>query len=94
MKPAQKADIRRVKNELQGKPITRTLVASYTMPFIHLLDCPASYTGQAGKAAVANSEESGLVFKSAREFVGRSFFVSDFPPTPDDGQDGDIWFEY
>jgi hypothetical protein len=94
MKPAQKADIRRVKNELQGKPITRTIVANYTMPFTQLLDCPASYAGQAGKAVVVNDSESGMAFKSARELVGRSFFVSDSPPTPSDGQDGDIWFEY
>jgi len=94
MKPAQKADIRRVKNELQGKPITRTLIANYTMPFTQLIDCPHSYDGQAGKASVVNTSETGMEFKSARELVGRSFFVSDFPPTPDDGQDGDIWFEY
>jgi len=26
--------------------------------------------------------------------IGRTIFISDVSPTPADGQDGDLWFEY
>jgi len=55
--------------------------------FLDLTDTPNSYAGQADKLVKVNSAATGLTF-------GRRIFASDSPPTPADGQDGDIWFEY
>jgi len=55
--------------------------------FIELTDTPNSYSGQADKLVKVNSAATGLTF-------GRRIFASDSLPTPADGQDGDIWFEY
>lgn len=40
-----------------------------------------------------DSDNDGVV-DNAKKIDGRKIYVSDSPPTAQDGQDGDIWLEY
>ena len=43
--------------------------------------------------AVYDTDNDGVV-DNAEKIDGRKIYVSDSPPTAQDGQDGDIWLEY
>jgi len=43
--------------------------------------------------SVYDKDNDGVVDNSEK-IDGRTIYVSDSAPTPDDGQDGDIWLEY
>jgi hypothetical protein len=50
--------------------------------FTELIDCPASYAGQAGKVVIVNPAESGLIFNTEAAIDRHDVMASTGDPTP------------